>query len=60
MDGRKRIVYISALIAIASVLQIAESLFPHPVPWLRLGLANMITLASLVILDTLWPFRWLS
>lgn len=49
MDGRKRIVYISALVAIASVLQIAESLFPHPVPWLRLGLANMITLASLVI-----------
>jgi len=49
MDGKKRIVYISVLITLASTLQIAESLFPHPLPWLRLGLANMITLTSLVI-----------
>ena len=49
MDGKKRIVYISVLIALASTLQIGESLFPHPLPWLRLGLANMITLTSLVI-----------
>jgi len=49
MDEKKRILYISVLIALASVLQIAESLFPHPLPWLRLGLANMITLTSLVI-----------
>jgi len=49
IDGKKRIVYISFLIALASVLQIVESLFPHPLPWLRLGLANMITLTSLVI-----------
>jgi heptaprenyl diphosphate synthase len=49
MDGKKRIAYISVLIAVASTLQIVESLFPHPLPWLRLGLANMITLTSLVI-----------
>jgi len=49
MDEKKRILYISVLIALASALQIAESLFPHPLPWLRLGLANMITLTSLVI-----------
>lgn len=49
MDGKKKIVYISVLIAVASTLQIVESLFPHPLPWLRLGLANMITLTSLVI-----------
>jgi heptaprenyl diphosphate synthase len=49
MDGKKKIVYISILIALASTLQIVESLFPHPLPWLRLGLANMITLTSLVI-----------
>ena len=49
MDGKKRIIHISALIALASTLQIGESLFPHPLPWLRLGLANMITLTSLVI-----------
>ncbi len=49
MDGKKRITYISVLVALASTLQIVESLFPHPLPWLRLGLANMITLTSLVI-----------
>jgi heptaprenyl diphosphate synthase len=49
MDGKRRILHISVLIAFASVLQIVESLFPHPLPWLRLGLANMVTLMSLVI-----------
>lgn len=36
------------LVSIASILQIAESFFPHPVPGIRLGLANMITLIALV------------
>ncbi len=36
------------LVAMACVLQIAESLIPHPVPGLRLGLANVITLITLV------------
>ena len=36
------------LIAIACVLQISESMIPHPVPGLRLGLANMVTLVALV------------
>lgn len=36
------------LVASASILQIAESLIPHPVPGVRLGLANMITLVALV------------
>src|SRR4030042_1187275 len=36
------------LVACASVLQIAESLFPHPIPGIRLGLANIMTLVALV------------
>ncbi|MBF0618539.1 MAG: Gx transporter family protein [Candidatus Omnitrophica bacterium] len=36
------------LVAIACVVQIAESLIPHPVPGLRLGLANVVTLIALV------------
>jgi len=36
------------LVACASVLQVAESLFPHPVPGVRLGLANIVTLVALV------------
>lgn len=38
----------AALVATACVLQVAESLIPHPVPGVRLGLANIITLVTLV------------
>jgi uncharacterized membrane protein len=31
-------------VAIASVLQISESLIPHPIPGVRFGFANMVTL----------------
>jgi heptaprenyl diphosphate synthase len=41
---------IALLVAFACVLQIAESLIPHPVPGLRLGLSNMLTLAAMVVL----------
>ncbi len=41
---------IAVLIAISCVLQIAESLIPHPVPGLRLGLASVMTLIALVTL----------
>ncbi len=37
----------ASLVAIACVLQIAESLIPNPVPGVRLGLANMITLVTM-------------
>jgi heptaprenyl diphosphate synthase len=36
------------LVAIAATLQIAESLIPKPLPWLRLGLANGVTLLVLL------------
>ena len=39
---------IAALVSIAGVLQISESLIPQPVPGVRVGLANMITLITLV------------
>ncbi|NTV29814.1 MAG: hypothetical protein HGA80_07025 [Candidatus Omnitrophica bacterium] len=42
-------IYKSALlVAVACVLQVAESAIPQPVPGLRLGLANAITLIALV------------
>jgi heptaprenyl diphosphate synthase len=41
---------IALLVAFACVLQIAESLIPHPVPGLRLGLANMLTLTAMIVL----------
>lgn len=45
-----RVCKVALLIALACVLQIAESMIPHPVPGLRLGLANMLTLTALVVL----------
>jgi len=41
---------IALLVAFACVLQIAESLIPHPIPGLRLGLANILTLTAMVTL----------
>ena len=38
---------LALLAAIAAVLQIAEGLIPRPLPWLRLGLANGVTLLAL-------------
>jgi heptaprenyl diphosphate synthase len=46
----KRTYKIAILVSIASVLQICESFIPHPIPGLRLGLANMLTLVALVTL----------
>jgi uncharacterized membrane protein/energy-coupling factor transporter transmembrane protein EcfT len=39
---------LSVLVACASVLQVAETLLPYPLPGIRLGLANMVTLIALV------------
>ena len=41
---------IALLVSISCVLQISEALIPHPIPGLRLGLANMVTLVALVTL----------
>jgi len=45
------IVRLSILVACASVLQVAESLFPHPLPGVRLGLANIITVIAMVYIS---------
>lgn len=38
----------AVLVALASALQVLESFFPHPVPGVKLGLANIITMIALV------------
>jgi len=43
-----RVIRLSILVACASVLQVAESLLPHPLPGVRLGLANIITVIAMV------------
>lgn len=46
----KKIYKIVFFVSLATVLQISESLIPHPIPGIRLGLANVVTLISLVTL----------
>lgn len=40
---------IALLAAYALALHVFESLLPKPIPWLRLGLANIITLITLLL-----------
>jgi heptaprenyl diphosphate synthase len=44
----QRLSRIALLVAVATTLQIAENLIPKPLPWLRLGLANGVTLLAIV------------
>ena len=45
--GTRDIARLGLLVAVAATLQVAEGLIPKPVPWLRLGLANGLTLLVL-------------
>jgi heptaprenyl diphosphate synthase len=43
---------LALLAAVAATLQVAEGLIPRPLPWVRLGLANGVTL---LVLERLGP-----
>ena len=45
----RRQVFLALLVAIAIIMHILESLLPSPIPWLRLGLANIMTLSALYL-----------
>ena len=47
----RRQVFLALFIAIAVTLHVLETLLPTPVPWLRLGLANIMTLMALYLYD---------
>ena len=47
-ESTRRLARIALLVAVATTLSIAESLIPKPLPWLRLGLANGVTLLAIV------------
>ena len=50
LQENRKVYRIALLVAISCVLQLSESLIPHPIPGLRLGLANMVTLIAFVTL----------
>ena len=49
-EGTKRIYCASFLATLAIFLAIAESIIPRPLPWMRLGLANAITLYAFSVM----------
>jgi heptaprenyl diphosphate synthase len=49
-EGRRRLYYGAFLATLAIFLAIAESVIPKPLPWMRLGLSNAITLYAFTVL----------
>ena len=49
MEGLRYKVCLSLLASLAIVIHTLESAFPTPFPWLKFGLANIITLATIVL-----------
>ena len=49
-EGDKRIFFMAFLGAMAISFSIIESMVPKPLPWMRIGLANAITLYSFTVL----------
>jgi len=47
----RRQVFLALFIAVAVTMHALETLLPTPVPWLRLGLSNIMTLAALYLYD---------
>ncbi len=52
--GNARIATLALFIALAVALHWAESLVPHPAPFLRFGLANIITLCTIYFFGGGW------
>jgi heptaprenyl diphosphate synthase len=47
----RRQVFLALFVAMAVTVHALETLLPMPVPWLRLGLANVMTLTALYLYD---------
>jgi heptaprenyl diphosphate synthase len=48
----KRIVTMALMVALGVILHRLEAMLPLPTPWIKLGLANLMTLIALVYLGT--------
>lgn len=49
MQETRKLVLLSLLVALAIVLRGLEGLIPNPLPWMRIGLANMMTLLAIML-----------
>ncbi len=49
MKETREIVLLALLVALAIVLRGLEGLIPNPLPWIRIGLANIMTLLAILL-----------
>jgi heptaprenyl diphosphate synthase len=49
MKETRKLVLLSLLVALAIALRGLEGLIPNPLPWVRVGLANIMTLLALLL-----------
>ncbi|MCP4399809.1 MAG: Gx transporter family protein [bacterium] len=49
MKETRKLVLLSLLVALAIVLRGLEGLIPNPLPWVRIGLANIMTLLAILL-----------
>jgi heptaprenyl diphosphate synthase len=49
MKETRKLVLIALLVALAVVLRGFEGLIPNPLPWIRIGLANIMTLLAILL-----------
>ena len=49
MKETRKVVLLSLLVALAIVLRGFEGLIPNPLPWVRIGLANIMTLLAILL-----------
>ncbi len=52
VDPNQKIVVMALMVALGVILHRLEALLPLPTPWIKLGLANLMTLMALVYLGT--------
>ncbi len=50
MSASRRLATIGMLVGVSLVLHVVEGLFPSPLPFVRLGLTNVVTLFALIAL----------
>lgn len=49
MNETKKLVLLAMLVALAVALRGLEGLIPNPLPWVRVGLANIMTLLAMLL-----------
>lgn len=56
MKKKQKLMFIAMLVSLGVIVSIVEKAIPIPIPGVKLGLANVVTLVSLYVFDTKTAF----